>query len=67
MRVVAGEIEFSAYLLNIGNGMMQVYPEVSDDVIRLPDEYLIGSMETLISRVFPMIDKGYPDKYFVSR
>ena len=64
--VVQDEINFSRYLLNIGNGTAKTYPEVGEDVIQIPRQCLVESVDTLISKVFPDIENGYPEKYFLS-
>ena len=35
-------------------------------MIQIPKEYLVDTLETMISKVFPRIEEGYADKYFVS-
>ena len=67
MRVVADEAAFSSYLLTIGNGTAPVYPEIGEEEIKIPHDYLVESLDSLISRVFPSIGQGYQDRYFVSR
>ena len=36
-------------------------------MIQIPKEYLVDSIDTLISKVFPGMENGYMDKYFVAR
>ena len=67
MRLDPQESLFSEYLLSIGEGTAQVFPDVGDDVIQLPPELLVESLPALISKVFPKIQDGYEDKYFVAR
>ena len=67
MRVDKDEVDFSSYLLTIGNGMAQKYPEIGEDAVQIPKKYLVDDLETLINRVFPRIHEGYADKYFISR
>ena len=67
MRVAVDEVNFSADLLEIGNGTAEVYSEVGEDVIQVPKQYMVDSMEELANKVFPNIQDGYEDKYFVAR
>ena len=67
MRVVHDEIAFSSYLLTLGNGTAEVHPEVGEDMIQIPEQYLVDSVDELINKVFPRIEDGYLDKSFVSR
>ena len=43
-----------------------MHPEVGDDIIQIPKEYLVNSLDELIEKVFPGIEHGYADKLFVS-
>ena len=36
-------------------------------MIQIPQEYVVNSIEKLIDKVFPDIEEGYLDKYYVSR
>ena len=36
MRVAQDEITFSSYLLTIGNGTVETYPDVGEDMIQIP-------------------------------
>ena len=67
MRVAADEVDFAAYLLQIGNGTEQIHPHVGEDMIQIPKEFLVHSLDELINRVFPNIEESYHDKYFVAR
>ena len=67
MHVVTDEVDFAKYLLTLGNGTAPVHPEVGDDMIQIPKEYLVNSLDELIEKVFPGIEHGYADKLFVSR
>ena len=66
MCITQEEKDFSTYELSIGNGTAKTYPEIGEDVIQIPKQYLVNTMEVLISKVFPFIENGYTDKYFVS-
>ena len=67
MQLVEDEINFAKYLLTVGNGTAQVYPEIGDDVVQIPKKYLVSTLDSLITKVFPNIGFGYQDKYFVSQ
>ena len=66
MHVVTDEVDFAKYLLTLGNGTAPVHPKVGDDMIQIPKEYLVNSLDELIEKVFPGIEHGYADKLFVS-
>ena len=66
MQVAAEEIAFAQYLLELGNGTASVHPEVGEDMIEVPKQYLVETIDELIEKVFPDIQLSYSDKYFVS-
>ena len=45
MRVVQDEGEFSSYLLSVGDGTTQTYPNVGEDVIQIPQRYLVKTVD----------------------
>ena len=65
MHVAMYEIDFSAYVLTTGDGTAGQHPQIKEDMIKLPQEYLVDTLDALIQRVFPNISDGYSDKYFV--
>ena len=67
MRVDPQEVKFSKYLLSIGEGSAQSFPDIGDQVIQLPPALLVESLPALISKVFPHIEDGYEDKYYAAR
>ena len=67
MRLNTDEVDFSAYLLTIGNGTAEVHPDIGDDMIKIPKEYVVGTLDDLISKVFPNLEDGYLDRFFVSK
>ena len=67
MRVANDEIDFSSYLHTIGEGTTEVHPEMGQDMIQIPVEYLVETMDELINKVFPNVEDGYLDKYWVAR
>ena len=66
MRVEKEEVEFVEYLLLIGDGVEEVFPEIGEQVIKIASQFLVHSIEELISKVFPQIADGYEDKYYVA-
>ncbi len=66
MHVAVEEVEFSKFLLEIGEGHFPVESEIGEDVICVPDQFLVADVPQLIEAVFPHITGGYADKYFVS-
>ena len=67
IRVHTSEIKFSAYLLTIGDGIAEVYPDIGEEMIQIPEGYLVNTTDELIDKVFPNIEAGYADKYWVAR
>ena len=66
MRLKPDEVDYPKYLLELGNGTTPVHPEIGEDMVKIPQEYLVDSTDELIDKVFPQLEKGYMDKYFVS-
>ena len=66
MGVASDEIDFSAYLLTIGDGTAEQHPEIGEDMIEVPPEYVVHTLDELIATVFPDISAGYTNKYLVS-
>ena len=60
MQVEPSELQFSSYLLLVGEGTEQTYPDIGKEVIKVPDEFLVESISHLI--VFPDIEGGFHDK-----
>ena len=66
MRVTSDESDFSAYVLTIDHGTAEWHPEIDEDIIKVPPEYAVHTLDEPIARVFPDISDGYTEKYFVS-
>jgi len=66
MRVIGEEVDFSSYLLTIGNGTANLPLEEGQDLIQIPEKFLVSSVDELIAKVFPTIEKGYTNRGFVS-
>ena len=67
MRVTQDEVDFSSYLLTVGDGTAQVHPQIGQDMIQIPKQYLVDSVDQLIDRVYSNIEDGYSDKYWVAK
>ena len=61
MRTDVNEVAFSEYLLKIGDGREEKYPDVGENVIKIPEEYLVPSLNQLIDSVFPDLEYGCGD------
>ena len=48
MHVAMDEIDFSAYVLTIGDGTAEQHPEIGKDMIKVPQEYLVDTLDALI-------------------
>ena len=55
MRTDPEEIEFSKYLLSVGEGQEEVFTDLGDFTIKIPDEYLVTHTEKMIEKVFPSL------------
>ena len=66
MRLKPDEVDFAKYLLQLGNGTTPVHSEIGEDMVKIPQQYLVDSTDELIDKVFPELENGYMDKYFVS-
>ena len=66
MRLKPDEVHFANYLLQLGNGTTPVHTEIGEDMVKVPNEYLVHSTDELIDKVFPQLENGYMDKYFTS-
>ena len=53
--------------MSVGEGTAQLYPDIGEDIIQIPRELLVSTLESLIDKVFPGIQSGYEDRYFISR
>ena len=66
MSLKPDEVDFANYLLQLGNETTPVHPEIGEDIVKVPNEYLVHSTDELIDKVFPQLENGYMDKYFIS-
>ena len=67
MTVAQDEIAFSSYLLTLDSSTAEGHPAVGKDMIQIPEQYVVVPVDELIDKVFPRIEEGYSDKFFVSR
>ena len=52
--------------MTIGDGTAKVHAD-REDMIQIPHEYLVDSIDDLVDKVFQNIDDGYLDTYYASR
>ena len=55
MRTYLEEKEFTEYLLRVGEGKGEVFEDLGEFTIKIPDEYLLKSTEELINVTFPSL------------
>ena len=58
MRTDEEEVEFSSYLLKVGEGKEDVHEDVGPHSLKIPDEYLVSTLADLIQDVFPNLENG---------
>ena len=58
MRTDPEEVQFSDYILKIGNGEEDIHTEFGENAIQIPDTYLVDTLEELIDATFPELDLG---------
>ena len=58
MRADPSEVEFSKYLLSIGEGTAEVFPGIGDQVIQVTDGFLVKSLSELVGK-FVSRDTGW--------
>ena len=56
MRTDADEVEFSQYILKLGEGREDIIQEINENSVVIPGQYLVHDMNTLIERVFPNLE-----------
>jgi ATP-dependent DNA helicase PIF1 len=61
MRANEDELQFSEYLLNVGQGKEDIFDDLGEFKIKIPDEYLVKSGDELIERVFPNLSTNQSD------
>ena len=61
MRTDKNEIDFSEYILKLGEGMEEVIEEVNENTIKIPDKFLVSSRNTLIGNIFPNLELNKTD------
>ena len=58
MRTDPEEVTFSDYILKIGNGKEDILSDVGENIIEIPQSYLVKTLEQLIDATFPELDLG---------
>jgi hypothetical protein len=66
MRVDPEEVEFTEFLLKVGNGRHTQVDPGRPNLMALPQEYLLECLEDLLEEVYPNIQDGYRDPYFLA-
>ena len=61
MRSDKEEREFSDYLLSLGEGKEEIFEELGQFGIKIPDEYIVETKEDLIQNVFPCLGENHLD------
>jgi ATP-dependent DNA helicase PIF1 len=51
-------VYFSDYILKIGNGEEDIFTELGENAIQIPEQYLVDTLEDLIDTTFPELDLG---------
>ena len=55
MRTDPAELEFSDYILRLGEGREEIIAEIDENTVIIPKEYLVPHMNALIEKVFPKL------------
>ena len=61
MRTDTEEVDFASYLLTIGEGREATHEDVGPNAIKVPEEYLVSTMSSMIESVFPNLGNGCGD------
>ena len=61
MRTDPAEIEFSDYILRLGEGLEDYITEINENSVMIPQKYLVPDMNTLIEKVFPNLEEKTTD------
>ena len=55
MRTDRDEINFSKYILQLGEGNEDVIRDISENTVKIPENYLVEAQDKLIEKVFPTL------------
>ncbi|XP_072015014.1 ATP-dependent DNA helicase pif1-like [Amphiura filiformis] len=66
MRVNSDEVEFSNFLLQIGNGQHDTVDPTNTQIMEIPAEFIEPNLASLIKKIFPNLQDGYQDPYFMA-
>ncbi|XP_064637083.1 uncharacterized protein LOC135493587 [Lineus longissimus] len=58
MRTDAQEVDFSEYLLRLGDGQEELHESIGDNMIQIPEKHLLDTTQELIDAIFPDLDHG---------
>ena len=61
MQTDPAEIEFSDYILRLGEGREENIAEINENTVMIPKEYLVPHMNALIEKVFPKLEEKTDD------
>ena len=61
MRTDADELQFSEYILKLGEGKEDIISEINENSVKIPDKYMVPDINTLIQNVFPNLERKEPD------
>ena len=61
MRTDPAEIEFSDYILRLGEGIEDNVTEINENSVMIPQKYLVHDIISLIERVFPNLGETTAD------
>ena len=56
MRTDKTEIEFSKYILKLGEGDVEIVEEINENCVQIPDKFLVQDRNTMIENVFPNLE-----------
>lgn len=66
MRVNPDEVDFANFLLDIGNGRHEKVDPSNPHVMKVPSDIVATDQKALIDKVFPNLQQGYADPYFMA-
>ena len=61
MRTDPEELQFSEYILKLGEGKEDNFKEINESSVKIPDQYLVPDRDTLIQKVFPNLENSGAD------
>ena len=61
MRTDPEELQFSEYILKLGEGKEDNIKEINENSVQIPEQYLVPDINTLIQKVFPNLQNSGAD------